>query len=744
MKILKAKELAARGFYVFPLCSDSKLPFLKGPFRSYATNSVSRIETFWKDPLLSNDSAVYQDYNIGISTDKFQKDKALVVVDIDTKHDGFETLKTLPALAETFCVKTASGGEHHYYFVEKALTQGSSVLGKGIDIRSFGGQVVAPGSTIGEKEYTIKKDIELAPLPDWIREKLSIPRRVVKSANKKFEEVDFEVSQRKIDDIFKLYFPGDTLNGDRATSSYKVAASLKDLGLSREKILDTLLDWNENKCVPPMDVSEVQRQVASVFAYGQKKPGVDAPEFEFKRVKESEAVIEDDKEIRNIDDLVEKINKTHAWIKKQNMILHETEDEFGNFLLQRISVDSFNNSVANMAKISAPVGKVWIKHPNARKYDRTTFYPGPIKSKKSYNLFRGFAIDPLSENEKPTQAMIDGVEALKLHILENVALNEQSHARWITAWFKNIVESPAKKPLTALVLQGKKGVGKDSLLEVMAYIMPQNYHMTSNPRILTSQFNSVLEQCLLVVFNEAIWSKDPIADATLKHLVTGTHHKIEHKGKEAYDVKNFTRVCVITNDASAVNATADERRYAVFSVGAGKQQNFKFFSDMKTNLFERGGIRLWRRYLRDFDDSDIDLNIAPKTSGLAQQKIESLKDHEEWWHSSLRSGALQGHVDEINWTFDVSIQEAFYALSRYIKTRNIRTRAISINSLGRFFTQMGFSKIRKQVEGAQQTFIRLGPLESCRKKWSEFLKIELVWDDDVVEDVIDDKFQQIN
>ena len=100
----------------------------------------------------------------------------LIVLDVDPGAD----LTTLPSLPETIEVITGRG--RHFYFSTNGYKIGNSAgkLGKGIDVRAEGGQVVFPGSIHPEtrKSYLwaagrSPDEIELAQLPNWIVDRLS-------------------------------------------------------------------------------------------------------------------------------------------------------------------------------------------------------------------------------------------------------------------------------------------------------------------------------------------------------------------------------------------------------------------------------------------------------------------------------------------------------------------------------------------------------------------------------------------
>ena len=103
----RAYSLADRGFRLFPIRPDSKLPFLKMWPDEATTN---------KDTLASwfGDAGSFKDAQIGICPGE-----DFFVVDVDNKADGsgFNNLIELQAagLPKTFTVKTPSGGIHLYY-----------------------------------------------------------------------------------------------------------------------------------------------------------------------------------------------------------------------------------------------------------------------------------------------------------------------------------------------------------------------------------------------------------------------------------------------------------------------------------------------------------------------------------------------------------------------------------------------------------------------------------------------------
>ena len=109
--------------------------------------------------------------NVGIATGAAS---GIWVLDIDPKSGGMETMAALVAehgkLPDTFVVQTGSGGYHYYWKHAEGLRNSSGRVGKGIDTRADGGQVVAAPSVTDLGAYTVVKDLPVVEAPAWLLE----------------------------------------------------------------------------------------------------------------------------------------------------------------------------------------------------------------------------------------------------------------------------------------------------------------------------------------------------------------------------------------------------------------------------------------------------------------------------------------------------------------------------------------------------------------------------------------------
>jgi Bifunctional DNA primase/polymerase, N-terminal len=160
-----ALELAAAGWWVHPL--HGKAPATLHGFYDAATDEA-KIRAWWRR---------WPSANVGIAVPA-----GMAVVDVDPRDGGDQTLAGLELehdrLPATLTTLTGSGGLHLWF---KTPTDGldQSPLGPGLQTRvGSKGYVVAPPSihpVTGEPYRWAEPLVPVAPLPQWVRQRLQPP-----------------------------------------------------------------------------------------------------------------------------------------------------------------------------------------------------------------------------------------------------------------------------------------------------------------------------------------------------------------------------------------------------------------------------------------------------------------------------------------------------------------------------------------------------------------------------------------
>jgi hypothetical protein len=251
-----ALDYAHRGWSVIPLhtptdggCSCGK-PTCGHPgkhprieWREYQTRSSSEdeIRTWWSR---------WPEANIGVVTGTVS---GLVVVDIDPRHRGMETLAHLEvshgALPETVKAQTGGGGQH-LFFVHPLegvkIASKANALGSGVDLKADGGYVVvspsrhATGHPYSWCPLSGPGLVMPAPLPTWIVDQVE--------AKEAFGSMPGHLDDESSATI---------LEGRRNDTLYRLTRSLNARGLSASATEAAVKAENMARCQPPLSDDEV-------------------------------------------------------------------------------------------------------------------------------------------------------------------------------------------------------------------------------------------------------------------------------------------------------------------------------------------------------------------------------------------------------------------------------------------------------------------------------------------------------
>lgn len=160
------------GWKVFPL-----MPLQKIPAVPKAQGGRGCLDATDDEEILGQWARKYPRANIGLACGIPSR---VVVIDLDPRNGSDESIANLAKRKQTFpptvTAKTANGGTHFYYAYEAELKNSKSALAPGIDVKTSGGYVVAPPSTLGDgKHYRwLISPLagDLPRLPRWASEAL--------------------------------------------------------------------------------------------------------------------------------------------------------------------------------------------------------------------------------------------------------------------------------------------------------------------------------------------------------------------------------------------------------------------------------------------------------------------------------------------------------------------------------------------------------------------------------------------
>ena len=379
----------------------------------------------------------------------------------------------------------------------------------------------------------------------------------------------------------------------------------------------------------------------------------------------------------------------------------------------------------------------WIHDPCSRKYDRVVFLPNKEFPGDVLNLWRGFAFKPVKGNNH--------VPYLE-HLLRNVCCSTNAidprtgkkysgpdprNYHYLIRWMAYAAQHPDEQGQTAVVVRGKKGVGKNVFAEGFMRLFGPHAILLDKEQQATGNFNAHLDMKCVAVLDETFYAASKRQDNILKSMITNDTLNIEKKGFDIVTVPNLLHVIILGNADWLVRASIEERRYFMLTCGVDKIQDTKYFKNIKAKL-DDGGYANLLYYLLNLDLSDFDIRNAPHTHDLHEQMASSLEGVDNLFFDLLFSGVIPGDVQT-----DGSVLFSVMRLFEWSqKHRRREWEDISIKEITNFFRkEMNFKQERKRLrkDGVRQPQRWSIPtLKKCREKWAE-VRTNTDWPDDDAE-----------
>lgn len=134
-----------------------------------------------------------------------------------------------------------------------------------------------------------------------------------------------------------------------------------------------------------------------------------------------------------------------------------------------------------------------------------------------------------------------------------------SHRKYIYHWMHQALFSRNE---TYLVLNGKKGAGKNLLCNILGVLAGTEYFRDANQRFFTEGFNSVLDRARLILLDELKFETSEKQDRLKKYINKGQN--IERKGIDAdKTIETFNSYIINNNEISDAYIVWDDRRFSV-------------------------------------------------------------------------------------------------------------------------------------------------------------------------------------
>ncbi len=377
---------------------------------------------------------------------------------------------------------------------------------------------------------------------------------------------------------------------------------------------------------------------------------------------------------------------------------------------------------ANGKPIYAGMGSAWLKNK-----ERREFLEGVVLAVHGdapdghYNLWREWGVEPAKGDWS----------RMRSHMHDVICDGDETSYQYLLGWCARMVQKPDCQGEVAIVLRGEKGTGKGTLGSALGTLFGGHYLYLSNSEQLTGRFNAHLRDAIFIFADEAFFAGDKKHEGSLKSIITEPMITIEAKFGAIVAAPNYGHLLMATNNDWAIPASSDERRYAVFNVSSEKLQDLSYFKAIKDEM-AAGGLGAMLHDLLIHDISDFNVRRVPKTEGLRDQKLLSLKGVDAWLYDCLQKGQIpelmSPHVTDRTWddsgvSFDKTNAYDYLVSNarRYKCERDIPTDS--------WWSRQIRDVIRAtdcRPKGKRR--LVLGPLEECRSLFESHIGHQIDWE----------------
>lgn len=206
------------------------------------------------------------------------------IIDIETDNhndtNGEDSLmdfvrKAGIILPDTWTFKSGSGGIHRLFRCNQPIASGAAIL-PGVDVRANGGYAVFPPSVHPNgNQYEWLEGSNPSTMPDG---PANLPACLLRLLTQKASATNGP---------FEL--PDKIPDGERDSTLFKMASSLRAQEYTEEEILSMLQTVNKSRCVPPLTDKQLEKICKSVGKYERgstRSKRVKTPELKIKSARE--------------------------------------------------------------------------------------------------------------------------------------------------------------------------------------------------------------------------------------------------------------------------------------------------------------------------------------------------------------------------------------------------------------------------------------------------------------------------
>lgn len=269
---------------------------------------------------------------------------------------------------------------------------------------------------------------------------------------------------------------------------------------------------------------------------------------------------------------LEEMFEKYAVVRNTASIIDLSQGAKGNYIMNKEAfLFTLSGQYISTPKGKVPIATAYINSARRSIVDKAGLDPTQGKifdedGAKVANLWSGWGVEPWSETLSERD---EGVELFLYYLRSVISRDDPNLFEWILTWIADIFQNPSEKPGTALVLVGQQGAGKSFLFEkvLRPIIGEPHFAKAGTTERLMSKFNMHMSGKLMIQGEEVISSHRRTDAESLKDAITSSKRTIESKGRDSFEMIDYTRYGFTSNHTdNAVNIGIRDRRFTIAHV----------------------------------------------------------------------------------------------------------------------------------------------------------------------------------
>jgi hypothetical protein len=205
------------------------------------------------------------------------------------------------------------------------------------------------------------------------------------------------------------------------------------------------------------------------------------------------------------------------------------------------------------------------------------------------------------------------------HIKDILCAGDEKCYEYLISWFAHILQRPDEKTKICPLIKSRPGAGKNFIFTIFTkYVLSLDMALIVNDMDrLTSKFNMACVGKTLIIADEALDSGNRKGNQVMKNRITEDRQMVEPKGRDAFEVDDFTNYVILTNNDFQSIIENGDRRYFCLEASdkycPGMPESKEYWNMMHDKLPNLTAGKHIFHYLLSRDISNFNIHNLPNT-----------------------------------------------------------------------------------------------------------------------------------